>query len=119
MKSLLVPINYTDNAANAARYATDLALSIEADIHLLHVMDLGFAFEETEEKGRELLYSMRATLLERSRAQIAISTFADAEQTSSTSTRSLLGHEAKPSGELAAILEALSITNCRHQRRRA
>jgi nucleotide-binding universal stress UspA family protein len=74
MKSLLVPINFTDNAAGAARYATDLALAVEADVHLLHVMDLGFDFEETEEKGRDLLNSMRAELLERSHGQVAVST---------------------------------------------
>lgn len=74
MKSLLVPINYTDNAAGAARYAADLALAIEADVHLLHVMDLGFNFEETEEKGRLLLNSMRDQLIKRSHGQIAVST---------------------------------------------
>ncbi|HVS98632.1 MAG TPA: universal stress protein [Puia sp.] len=74
MKSLLVPINYTDNAANAARYAADLALALEADLHLLHVLDLGYAFEQTEENGRHLLDSVRAQLLERTHGQIAVTT---------------------------------------------
>jgi nucleotide-binding universal stress UspA family protein len=74
MKSLLVPINFTDNAAGAARYAADLALAVEADIHLLHVIDLGFDFEETEQKGRDLLNSMRDELVERSHGQVAITT---------------------------------------------
>lgn len=74
MKSLLVPINFSDNAANAARYATDLAIAIEADVHLLHILDLGYAFEQTEEKGRALLNSMREELLGRSQGQVAVTT---------------------------------------------
>lgn len=51
--------------------------------------------------------------------QVAITTFADAEETVSTATRSLLGHEAEPGGKLATVLEAASITDRSHQRRRA
>jgi nucleotide-binding universal stress UspA family protein len=39
MKSILVPVNFSSCAANAARYAADLALAIRADLHLLHVLE--------------------------------------------------------------------------------
>ena len=40
MKSIVVPINFSVCAANAARYAADLALVIKADIHLIHVIQV-------------------------------------------------------------------------------
>jgi hypothetical protein len=52
-------------------------------------------------------------------AQVAITAFADAEQSDAAAARSLFRHEPKPGGELATVLEALSITNRNHQRRRA
>jgi hypothetical protein len=48
--------------------------------------------------------------------QIAITTFADADQAGTTSTGSLFRYKSKPCGELAAILEALSITDRSDQR---
>ena len=50
-------------------------------------------------------------------AQIAIAAFADAKQLSSTPTRPLLGDKPQPRGELAAILEARSISYRGNQRR--
>src|SRR6516165_8774271 len=52
-------------------------------------------------------------------AQVAIATFTDAEQAITAAAGPLLGYEPEPGGELAAILEALPITDCGHQRRRA
>jgi nucleotide-binding universal stress UspA family protein len=40
MKSIVVPINFSACAANAARYAADLALVLKADIHLIHVIQV-------------------------------------------------------------------------------
>jgi nucleotide-binding universal stress UspA family protein len=40
MKSIVVPINFSACASNAARYAADLALVIKADIHLIHVIQV-------------------------------------------------------------------------------
>jgi nucleotide-binding universal stress UspA family protein len=40
MKSIVVPINFSACASNAARYAADLALIINADIHLIHVIQV-------------------------------------------------------------------------------
>ena len=39
------------------------------------------------------------------------SALADAEQAASSAARLLLGHQAQPSGKLAAILEACSVTD--------
>jgi nucleotide-binding universal stress UspA family protein len=40
MKSIVVPINFSPCAANAARYAADLAQAIHADLHLIHVLQV-------------------------------------------------------------------------------
>src|SRR5262252_9549651 len=52
-------------------------------------------------------------------AQVAIATFADAEQAITAATGPLLGYQPEPGGELATILEAFPITDRGHQRRRA
>jgi nucleotide-binding universal stress UspA family protein len=40
MKSIVVPVNFTACAANAACYAADLAQAIHADVHLIHVIQV-------------------------------------------------------------------------------
>ncbi len=40
MKSIVVPINFSPCATNAAHYAADLALGIKADLHLIHVLEV-------------------------------------------------------------------------------
>jgi nucleotide-binding universal stress UspA family protein len=40
MKSIVVPINFSACAANAAHYAADLALVLKADLHLIHVLQV-------------------------------------------------------------------------------
>src|SRR5262249_44438817 len=52
-------------------------------------------------------------------AQVAITTFTDAEQAITAATGSLLGYQPEPGSELATILEALPITDRGDQRRRA
>ena len=44
-------------------------------------------------------------------AQVAIATFTEAEQAITAAAGPLLGYEPEPGGELAAILEALPITD--------
>jgi nucleotide-binding universal stress UspA family protein len=72
MKTIVVPINFSDNSANAARYAADLALAIGAEISLIHVlqppttvsetpMPLN-AFEELRDANLELLQSVSGGL---------------------------------------------------------
>ena len=40
MKSIVVPINFSPCATNAANYAADLAQAIHADVHLIHVIQV-------------------------------------------------------------------------------
>jgi nucleotide-binding universal stress UspA family protein len=40
MKSIVVPVDFSPCAANAARYAADLAKAIHADLHLIHVIQV-------------------------------------------------------------------------------
>jgi nucleotide-binding universal stress UspA family protein len=40
MRSIVVPVNFTANAANAARYATDMALALGMDVHLVNVLEM-------------------------------------------------------------------------------
>lgn len=59
-----------------------------------------------------------ASAMDHQRAQITVAAFADAEQSDPSST-SLLRHTAQPSRELAAVLEAGSVTgSCNQCRRR-
>ena len=44
-------------------------------------------------------------------AQIAVSTFSDAEQSGAAAARSLFGHKAKPRRELTPILEGASVAD--------
>lgn len=37
MKKILVPTDFSDTATNAALYASDMALALDAELHLLHV----------------------------------------------------------------------------------
>jgi hypothetical protein len=57
--------------------------------------------------------------MDRQGAQVAIATFTDAEQAITAATGPLLGYQPGLGGELAAIFEALPITDRGHQRRRA
>jgi nucleotide-binding universal stress UspA family protein len=40
MKSIVVPVNFSACASNAAHYAADLATAIQADLHLIHVIQV-------------------------------------------------------------------------------
>jgi nucleotide-binding universal stress UspA family protein len=40
MKTIIVPVNFSPCAANAARYSADLARAIHADLHLIHVLQV-------------------------------------------------------------------------------
>src|SRR5215475_15626487 len=59
-----------------------------------------------------------ASAMDHQRTYIAVAAFADAEQPSSASARSLLWHKAQPSRKLAAILEAGPVTDSGDQCRR-
>jgi len=82
MKSIIVPINFSANAANAARYAADMALAAEADIYLFHALQIpvtaaelplpDYAFEEMQKNGQELLNSLTKELKERTMGQVNV-----------------------------------------------
>lgn len=46
MKTIVVPVDFSPASVNAAKYATDMALAINADIHLLHVYQLPVVYLE-------------------------------------------------------------------------
>ncbi|WP_431209567.1 universal stress protein [Puia sp. P3] len=42
MRSLIVPVNFSECASCAARYASDLAMAIEGELHLINVVEYPF-----------------------------------------------------------------------------
>jgi len=84
MKSIVVPVNFSDNSSNAARYAADMALAVEADIHLVYVLQIpasvaavpmpDYVFEEMQRNGEILLGSLSEELVKRTRGQIKVTT---------------------------------------------
>jgi nucleotide-binding universal stress UspA family protein len=83
MRSIVVPVDFTASAINAAHYAADLALAMQADVHLLHVFEVpvipaeapvGCVFDEMEKNARDLLDSLSADLRARTRKQVTVTT---------------------------------------------
>jgi len=82
MKNIIVPVNFSDNSSNAARYAADMALAIDADIHLIYVLQFpltaaetpipDFVFEEMQRNGELSLASLSEDLVKRTRAQVNV-----------------------------------------------
>lgn len=84
MKPIVVPVNFTANSNNAAQYAADMALAIEADLHLIHAMQVpvsvaevplpDYLYEQMETGGLLSLQSLADELIRRTRNQVKIST---------------------------------------------
>ena len=84
MRSIIVPVNFTANSANAARYAGDLALTIGADIHLIYVFQIPVSasevplpesvFEEMLDNGQELLTGIKADLTAQTAGKVVVTT---------------------------------------------
>jgi len=83
MRTLLVAVDGTDNSMNAARYAADMALAIDGELHLFHVVRIpaipaeapvGYLFDELEKEGLALLEVLSKELTERTRGQVTIHT---------------------------------------------
>jgi nucleotide-binding universal stress UspA family protein len=82
MASIVVPINFSACAQNAACYAADLALVIKADIHLIHVIQVPVnsadllmtddLYQEMIEAANLQLQQLQAELTKRTRQQIKI-----------------------------------------------
>jgi nucleotide-binding universal stress UspA family protein len=84
MKSIVVPVNFSANSYNAARYATDMALAIDGDIHLIYVFQLPLttaempmpdaAIEEMQRDGLATLNELKVELRQRTRNQVSVTT---------------------------------------------
>lgn len=81
MNPLLVPVNFTPCSANAARYAADMALALEADLHLLYAVEVppGISFmpvpyiiDEQQRNAQWLMRQFTEELNLRTRGQINI-----------------------------------------------
>ncbi|MDP4149743.1 MAG: universal stress protein [Bacteroidota bacterium] len=83
MKSIVAPVNFTANSGNAARYAADLALAIQADLHLFHALQIpvsvadvpmpNHVFEELEAGAKTTLSQLREELVQRTGGKIRVS----------------------------------------------
>ncbi len=75
MKTIVVPVNFSKCAANAAHYAADMALAMQAGLHLVHVLQpLGYFYEDAENKANGLLKNLSADLNQRTKGQVSITT---------------------------------------------
>jgi nucleotide-binding universal stress UspA family protein len=87
MRSIVVPVDFPDSSSNAARYAADLALAINADIHLIHVLEPPIAaaelpvpeyvFEEMQQEGLTMLRSLSGELSGRTGNKVRITSDLD------------------------------------------
>ena len=78
MRPIVVPVNFAANAANAARYAADIALNIGADLHLIYVFQIPTSigevpmpesvFDEMRDSGQELLDDLKTALSKKQQA---------------------------------------------------
>ena len=89
MRSIVVPVNFTENSNNAARYAADMALAIDGDIHLIYVFQLPLTIaefpipdatiEEMQRDSRITLNALKDELRQRTRDQVGVTTEMTAE----------------------------------------
>jgi nucleotide-binding universal stress UspA family protein len=93
MKSIVVPVNFSPCAANAARYAADLAQAIHADLHLIHVLEVPvnsaelmmtpYLYEEMVESADIALKQLQFELTKRSNNRIKVDISLEAGDVSS------------------------------------
>jgi nucleotide-binding universal stress UspA family protein len=84
MKTIVIPINFSSCAANAARYAADLAQVIHADLHLIHVIQVPVnsaelmmtqsVYEEMVEFADIALKQLQFELIKRTNNRIKVDT---------------------------------------------
>ena len=84
MRTIVAPVNFSPNSANAARYAADLALTAQADLHLYYVLQVpvsvaefpvnDYIFNEMQEAGAECLKQLWEELVKRTDAKVNIFT---------------------------------------------
>ncbi|MDP4247307.1 MAG: universal stress protein [Bacteroidota bacterium] len=88
MKAIVVPINFSACAANAARYAADLALAIRSDLHLVHVIQAPvsssqlimteYLYQEMVDSANQSLEGFRVELQKRTEGKVNIHTLLEA-----------------------------------------
>jgi nucleotide-binding universal stress UspA family protein len=83
MRTLVVPIDGSQNSIGAAHYAADMARAIDADLHILHVVSLiimpeaaqaGYIFEDMEKAGSILLETLSNDLNRRTGGLVNVTT---------------------------------------------
>ncbi|MBS1663393.1 MAG: universal stress protein [Bacteroidetes bacterium] len=84
MKQIVVPVNFTANSLNAARYAADMAAAIGGELHLVYVVQYpltmsdiimpDYIFEEMQQSGKEQLRNLADQLTERTLSIVPIIT---------------------------------------------
>ena len=84
MKAIIAPVNFTDSSDNAARYAADMALAMEADLHLVHFVEIPvstgefpmnpYILEELQKSGTEGLNQLWDKLVVRTKGKVNIYT---------------------------------------------
>jgi nucleotide-binding universal stress UspA family protein len=82
MRTIVAPVNFTLNSGNAARYAADMAMAVEADLYLLYVLQLpvsvaefplnDYVFNEMQESGAEALKQLQDELEKRLEGKVKV-----------------------------------------------
>jgi nucleotide-binding universal stress UspA family protein len=83
MKTIIAPVNFSPSSTNAARYASDMALAINGDLQLLHVLTIPmtsqdvplteYIMEELEASAVDSLNELKDELTKRTKGKIQIS----------------------------------------------
>src|ERR1700712_4615980 len=84
MKAIIVPVNFTDSSRNAASYAADMALAMEAELHLIHFVEIPastgefpmnpYILEELQKSGTAGLNQLWDELVIRTKGRVTIYT---------------------------------------------
>lgn len=84
MRSIVVPVNFTETSACAARYAADMAAAIKADLHLVYVFQPPVSaaeiplpesiYVEMQDSGLELLQELSDQLVKHTAGAVKIFT---------------------------------------------
>ena len=84
MRSIVVPVNFSANSCNAARYAADMALAIDGGLHLIYIYQMplttaefpipDITIEEMQREGLTLLKNLKDELLQRTRNLVSVTT---------------------------------------------
>lgn len=87
MKSIVVPVNFTESSSNAARYAADMALAVQGELHLVHIVQLpvtpaeipgpDIIFDELQRNGEASLLSLKKELADRTEGYVSVITHMD------------------------------------------